>query len=290
MMDTEILDLLENIGQSSVARLSPAVKLGGDTATARRSLVLRAIRGTILPRRLEFTAANGDCLAIEVNSSRVTDVFRVPSGPVPDFETEAREDLVGKMARLISDIACAPAPLELLSQKPDAALEADDVGVTITEIETACRGIELAVEPIVSVVPDVEEPAGDAAGEDEPADQPGSLAQSFFSGAHRFATGRVLADGSDGTSLQTDGVCAPDSELFPDQDLLSRFAADLAGWNKDAEDEISNPQLIVMRPSGGKGTGLAVVHDGEQIAIAIHEARKLGAVVNLWASIEEAGE
>ncbi len=268
MMDTNILDMLDNIGRSSVARLSPAVTVEGETSVARRAGVLRAIRGTVLPRRLEFTAANGDVLAIEVSNARVTDVFRVRSGMVPDFETEPREGLIGKLAQLVSDIADAPAPLEFVSLKPDAELEADDVGVTLGEIETACARIELPSEPIVSVVPDVEEPAPQAT------DAP-SAARGFFDSAERFAQARGLIDGGD---PQFEG----DAALRPDADLLTRFMADLTGWNEDSQSELQQPQLIVMRPSGGKGAAVAVVQDQGQTAIAVHEARKLGAVVGLW--------
>lgn len=278
MMDTDILDMLENIGRSSVARLSPAVIIAGETAVARRTGVLRAIRGTVLPRRLEFTAASGECLALEVTNSRVTDVFRVRSGPVPDFETEVREDLIGKLAQLVTDIADAPAPLELVSLKPDTALEADDVGVTLNEIEKACAQIELPTEPIVSVVPDIV----DEADADE---TDASLAQAFFDRSARFATGRLLADNADGAVSDAEGDFAASGLLQPDRKMLARFAADLAGWDGDSEAELDHPQLIVMRPSGGKGTGLAVLHDGEQIAVAAHEARKLGAVVNLWGAL-----
>lgn len=290
MMDTDILDMLEDIGRSSVARLSPAIVVAGDTASARRAEVLRVIRGTVLPRRLEFTAANGECLAIEVNSSRVTDVFRVRSGPVPDFETEPRDALIGKLAQLITDISSAPAPLELVSLKPDAVLEADDVGVTLSEIETACAGLELPAEPLVSVVPDTEEPAEEEVEADSTTEVSSSLAQTFFDGAGRFATGRVLAENADGTALRVEGDCAPSHPLHPDREILARFAADLAGWDNDTESQLDHPQLIVMRPSGGKGAGLAALHDGEQFAIAVHDARKLGAVVNLWNKLLETVE
>ncbi|MES0825129.1 hypothetical protein [Ruegeria sp. SCP11] len=287
MMDTDILEMLDDIGRSSVARLTPAVKIPGETAQIRREKVLRTIHGTILPRRLEFTAANGDCLAIEVNSSRVTDVFRVQSGVAPDFETESREDLASKLAQLVSDIACAPAPLELISLQPDTALEADDVGITYSEIEAACEGIELPADPIISIVTNDSEPhdttAVDAATELGATDTP---AQLFYEGSERFAQGRVLADGAGVEALRADGKCQAGEPLHPDADLLARFAQDLAGWDADATTTMSHPQLIVMRPSGGKGAGVAVLNDGESFAIAVHEARKLGAVVNLWTSLK----
>ncbi|MEO1109770.1 MAG: hypothetical protein AAFX90_17800 [Pseudomonadota bacterium] len=290
MMDTDILEMLDEIGRKSVARLSPVVVIAGDTPELRRTEVLRVIRNTILPRRLEFTAANGDCLALEVNSSRVTDVFRVVSGAVPDFETAPREELIDNLAQLVSDIALAPAPLELLSLKPDNVLEADDVGVTLREIRTACAAIELTAEPTISVVPEPQEPAPETPEIAPRTDANASLAQAFFDGADRFAQGRVLAAAQDGTLAQAAEECAPDAKLHPNQDLLTRFAADLAGWDKDTKTGLGLPQLIVMRPSGGKGAGLAVVNDGRNIAFAVHEARKLGAVVNLWTTLQEAEE
>ncbi|WP_209597291.1 hypothetical protein [Ruegeria sp. HKCCSP351] len=288
MMDTDILDMLEDIGRSSVARLSPTVIVPGETAAARRAAVLRFIRGTILPRRLELTAANGNCLKIEVNSSRITDVFQVPSGQIPDFETESRTALVDKLAQLVSDISAAPAPLELMSGKPASSLEVDDVGITLSEIESACAGIELSSEPIVSVVPDVEKPSDDSPA---PLARSGnSLAQQFFEGAERFATGRVLVDNMENTAVACEGTCKPSEGMHPNQEILTRFVSDLAGWNNDTRGEFEGPHLIVMRPSGGKGAGMAVLSDNEQIAVAIHDARKLGAVINLWKSLEEAEE
>ncbi|WP_050603912.1 hypothetical protein [Ruegeria sp. 6PALISEP08] len=288
MMDTDILGMLEDIGRSSVARLSPAVMITGDSAVSRRAAILRAIRGTVLPRRLEFTAANGACLALEVNSSRVTDVFQVPDGPTPDFETETRDALVEKLAQLVSDIANAPAPLELMSGKPDSALEADDVGLTFSEIENACAAIDISAEPIVSVVPDIDAPE-----EDEPStveDRPANLAQKFFDHAGRFATGRMLIDGTSNAALACEGSCQPSQDMHPDQEVLARFVADLAGWENDSQDEFDSPHLIVMRPSGGKGAGMAVLSDSDQIAVAVHDARKLGAVVNLWTSLQGVAE
>ncbi|WP_170763561.1 hypothetical protein [Ruegeria lacuscaerulensis] len=281
MMDTDILEMLDEIGRSSVARLSPAVTVLGETASIRREKVLRTIRGTILPRRLEFTAANGDCLAIEVNSSRVTDVFRVQSGVAPDFETESREDLAGRLAHLVSDIASAPAPLELVSLQPDTMLEVDDVGITFSEIEAACEGIELPADHVISIVANDDAPEEVEIRENT---QDG-LANSFYEGAERFAQGRVLAQASGGAALRSDGTCAQDEPLHPEQDLLTRFARDLTGWSSDSVSDPDQPQLIVMRPSGGKGAGLAILRDGEQFAMAVHEARKLGSVVNLWAAL-----
>lgn len=280
MMDTDIRDMLEDIGRVTVPRLDPAVTVEGDTALSRRANILRAIRGTVLPRRLEFLAANGDCLAIEVNNSRVTDVARVRSGAVPDFETEPRAALAEKLATLLTDIATAPTPVLVSSMKPDVVMEADDVGITLSEIEAACADVEPTAEPIVSVVPDVIEQTGDAA----PAAKADALAEVFFEGAEKIATACVLANTPAGTKLRASG--RPDVQ--PDAGLLAGLAADLAGWDADTAPVLNGPQLIVMRPSGGKGTGVAVLKDDEQIAIATHDARKLGAIVSLWRKSLEA--
>ncbi|MBO9446862.1 hypothetical protein [Ruegeria sp. R14_0] len=278
MMDTDILDLLGDIGRSAVARIDPAVTLAGDTAVERREKVLQAIRGTVLPRRLEFTAANGDCLAIEVNSSRVTDVFRVRVGVAPDFATDQREVLAAQLAQLVSDIAMAPAPLSMMSLRPDNALEADDVGITFSEIANACTSIEMPVDPVVSIVPDAPEPVT----EDEASD---SLASQFYVDAERFALGRVQASAGNGAMKRADGDCAEEQALHADQELLKNFARDLAGWDADAAEILAHPQLIVMRPSGGKGASLAVLNDGDEFSVVVHEARKLGAIVTLWTSL-----
>ncbi|EEE35891.1 hypothetical protein RKLH11_3492 [Rhodobacteraceae bacterium KLH11] len=281
MMDGEILDMLEGIGRTSVARLSPAFYLPGDTAQARRDEVLGVIRGTILPRRLEFTASDGAVLAIEVNSSRITDVFRCVTGPVPDFETDARENLTERLAQLVSDIATAPSPLELVSRRPDMALEADDVGITFSEVQAACDRIELPEEPRISIVenhPPEAHPAPHA-----------SIAGTFYDDTDRFALGRILMGAAE-DDIQLDGICAPGQPAQPDADLLNRFAKDLAGWQADGSGALSEPQLIVMRPSGGQGAGLAILRDGRETAAAVHDARKLGAVVNLWKSLKTAVE
>lgn len=282
MMDNDILEMLEDIGRSSVARLSPSTYLAGDNAAARRAQVLGAIRGTILPRRLEFTAADGAVLAIEVNSSRITDVFTCASEPVPDFETQSREDLTERLAQLVSEISTAAGPLELVSLRPDEALEADDVGITYSEIAAACAKIELPEEPRMAIVPDPEPNS-----EQEESNTAG-VAKQFYEGSSRFALGRVLMAADDDPIV--DGICAPDQSAHTEKGLLSRFARDLSGWSVDGSDAVSHPQLIVMRPSGGQGAGLAVLSDGHQTATAIHDARKLGAVVNLWRSLKSAVE
>lgn len=287
MMDNEILDLLEDIGRSSAARLSPAVFLSGDTSQERRNEILRAIRGTILPRRLEFTAKDGAVLAIEVNSSRITDVFRCVSGPVPDFETEARENLTEQLAQLVSDIAAAPGPLELVSLRPDSTLEADDVGITFSEMEAACTRIEMPEEPRMSIVPDQPPEQEHKLGAE--LKEPAGIAGKFYEDADRFALGRFLIGATD-QEPQLDGLCAPNQPLHPEKDLLTRLTRDLAGWQADGSDALSQPQLIVMRPAGGQGAGLAILSDGQETAAAVHDARKLGAVVNLWKALKNAVE
>ncbi len=292
MMDTDILDMLEDIGRSATARLSPAVRLPGSTAEERRQSVLKKIRGTILPRRLEFTASNGDQLALEVSSSRVTDVFLTPSGDAPDFETEPRNGVADKLAQGISAISGAPAPLEVVSLRPDATPEADDVGITLSEIESACALIDLPSEPHVKVVAEALEPLAESEPVSEVAPEPDTEASSssrnFFDGAERFALGRILVETGDATSVQTADLCAENAPLHPEQDVLARFVSDLSGWDTDSNSVMPHPQLIVMRPSGGRAAGIAVLRDGSSTAVAIHEARKLGAVVNLWKSIREA--
>ena len=288
MMDTEILEMLEDIGRSSVARMSPAIQLKGESAKQRRDQVLTAIRRTILPRRLEFVAADGTRLAIEVSSSRVTDVFECETGPKPDFETEERDTLAEKLAQIVSGIATSPGPLQLASLRPDTAQEADDVGLTYSEIEAACARIDLPDEPLVALVPEQpEKPEPEVEAPEQPENQAGA-AQAFYDGAERFALGRMLISASQQTVLQSDGLCADGQPLNPGQDLLHRFASDLAGWQADSATAL--PQLVVMRPSGGQGAGLALLRDGHETAAALHDARKLGAVVNLWKSLNSAVE
>ncbi len=283
MVDNEILEMLGDIGRSSTARMSPAVYLRGDNANLRRQEVLGVIRGTILPRRLEFTAADGSTLAIEVNSSRITDVFRCVSGPVPDFETEPRDELTDKLAKLMTDIATAPGPLELVSKRPDTTLEADDVGITYSEVEAACGQIDLPLEPRISVVPDSPLEAA-------PEIADASLPERFFDATDRFAFGQVLLDNDADDNSRFAGLCEPEQPAHPDQALLKAFLKDLAGWQSDSDTALADPQLIVMRPSGGQGAGIAVLRDGHQTSVALHDARKLGAVVSTWESLRDAVE
>ncbi|WP_171208033.1 MULTISPECIES: hypothetical protein [unclassified Ruegeria] len=296
-MDTDILEMLDSIGRNSLARLTPAVYLNGDTAQDRRNGVLKAIRGTILPRRLEFTAANDLVLAIEVNSSRITDIFSFGDEPTPDFETESREALTEVLARMVTDIAMAPGPLELVSLRPDNQLEADDVGITYSEIAAACAGMEISEEPIMTIVPDAPEEEIEPEPNVEPVEaveteptSPSGMAHGFYTASDRFAEGRILLSDDDGEGLELDGLCAEGQSGFPEQELLQSFAKDLAGWKSDSEGALTQPQLIVVRASGGQGTGLSILCDGAQTAITLHEARKLGAVVNLWRSLQGVAE
>ncbi len=293
MMDTDILDMLDEIGRTSTARLSPAVHLTGANAAERSQSVLRAIRGTILPRRIEFNAANGESLVIEVNSSRVTDVFKTDPETPPDFETEHRDALTEKLAQLVTAIAAAPGPIEILSLRPDSNLKADDVGITLSEIESACEQIELPSEPRTAVVADTFEQTNTLASVEKtpatPSPNQSTMAHEFYEGSDRFAIGRILVDGESFVSTRSGGICEPDQPLHPSQGLLDQLSRDLAGWDADGAATQSHPQLIVMRPSGGKGVGLAILRDEKATVLAPHETRRLGAVLNLWKSIKGTG-
>lgn len=285
MTATEIIDMLEDIGRRATPRLSPAVELTAETAAARRDQILQAIRGTVLPRRAEFTAPDGTLLALELNSSRITDVYGSSTGALPDFATEARETIVQKLARLVSDLALAGDPIQMVSLQPDGPTEADDVGITFTEMKTACAAIELPEDaPRLTVLqtPDPE-PVADSPGATPESE---GLAAAFFEGSGRFAMGRFLRGPS--STRRYDGLCADGQPLHPPAGLLDRFAKDLASWDADASGHLPHPQLIVMRPSGGKGAALALLRDGQDNAAAIHDARKLGAVVALWKSLRGA--
>jgi hypothetical protein len=283
MMDAEILGMLDNIGRSATARLTPEVYLEGETAQARRQKVLNTIRGTILPRRLEFSVSTGDILALEVNSSRVTDVLRCSLGAVPDFETGDRDEITKTLARLVSDIAEVQGPIEFASKRPDGTAEADDVGITYTEVVSACAGIELQEKPdpapaTNTAVQAVPTPKA------EPEAQIG-IAPTFYEDAAGFAQGRLLFKPQGEALSMGDGICATDQLAHPDEGVLGQFARDLAGWDADTTPCLTQPQLVVLRPSGGQGTGVALLRDGEETAAVVHDARKLGAVVNLWKTL-----
>lgn len=281
MMATDIIDMLEDIGRSATPRLSPAVHLSGDTTEACRANILTMIGRTVLPRRLEFTSADGTVLAIEVNSSRITDVYSGSTGDIPDFETEPRDALIQKLARMVSDLAACAQPIQVISLQPDGPLEADDVGVTFSEIQKACAAFPIKAEPSVAIVPDL---APETASDNTAEDMTDGLAQAFFNGADRFAMARLLI-GPDAVPVQLEGACADGQPLHPTNDLLTRFASDLSGWDADSANTLGHPQLIVVRPAGGKGAAVALLRDGQDTAVAVHDARKLGAVVNLWKSL-----
>ena len=99
----------------------------------------------------------------------------------------------------------------------------------------------------------------------------------------------MLAQAEDGVQLRVDGACGQSQPLHPDLDLLAVNSPVILPVGLRHASDLDLPQLIVMRPSGGKGAGLAILRDNEQFAMAVHEARKLGAVVNLWAITEKAG-
>ncbi|MEX0317348.1 MAG: hypothetical protein AB3N21_05335 [Ruegeria sp.] len=296
MIDTNILDMLGDISRRATARLSPANTLSGTTASERRVEILRTIRGTILPRRLEFSSENEDRLVLEVSSSRVTDVLEATQGDAPGFDADDREQVTMRLAQLISKFSETIGPLEVLSLHPDKSPDADDVGITMSEIETACAEIAVSDTPLIEDTPTT------AQSEDEaptvilepqnlttPPTSTKSVAHLFHKGAAAFASGRVLVRKWNDTPVDMAGDCAPDGPLYPDADVLAQFASDLAAWDTDSADAISHPQLIVLRPSGGKAPGIALCRDGEATAAAIHETRKLGAVVSLWKSLTRKG-
>ncbi|WP_170479749.1 hypothetical protein [Ruegeria arenilitoris] len=286
MMDPEILDLLEEIGRTSTARLTPAICLAGKRPQDRRSQVLKAIRCTILPRRLDFVAADGTRLSIDVGSSRVTNILECDTGPKPDFEMDTRASLIEQLARLISDLVSAPGPLQLESLCPDTSLAADDVGLTYSEVATACANIDLPEEPRVTLVPD--NPIETESVQDPNSDDLPAAAKTFYDGMDRFALGRFLIS-SDGIEVsQFEGLCAQDQPAHPDKDVLSEIIRDLVGWQTDSSTDL--PQMVVMRPSGGQGTGVAFVSDGKNTTGALHDARKLEAVVSMWKSSKNAAE
>jgi len=280
MMDTEILDLLDQIGRSSNARLSQAVQLPGDGAEARRHDMLRSIRNTVLPRRLEFTAENGDRLTIGVNSSRVTDVFAFGDTAGPDFNAEPRQDLAQKLAQMVTTIAAAPGPLALSSQHPGVSPRADDVGITLSEIEAACADIPLPAQPRVELVSDRQ----DLVETPDSAPETTTAPQAFYDGMAHVAQGRGRFIHQNAGPASFDGACEDGQQLYPGDDLVSQLASDLAAWETDAGSTLSHPQLIVMRPAGGHGTCLTLFRDEIETTAAIHETRKLGSVVSTWKS------
>lgn len=288
MMDTEILEMLDEVGRSAVARLGPETLLDGDTAQDRRQRVLAAVRSTILPRRLEFTVSTGDVLALEVNSSRITDVPRCSLGIVPDFTTGQRDEITQALARLLTDIAKVHGPIEFASKRPTGDPETDDVGITYSEVALACAGIELH-EDTQPETADTE-PAQPVADPEPLGSEHQTVAARFYDEAAGFAQGRLLFGPEGSSDPLGAGICAPDQTAHPDRSVLDQFARDLAGWDADTKTCLSQPQMVVMRPSGGQGTGLALLRDGTETAAVVHDARKLGAVVNLWEKLKGAAE
>ncbi len=290
MIDSDIIDMLGALRNTTVARLSPESALESDTALARRTAILRSIRNTVLPRRLEFVVASGARLVFEVNSARVTDIVDAFGEELPNFETDGRETVTQVIAQFILDFSAQPGPLELLSLHPDASPEADDVGITYNEIEKACTALSRPDAKVASATqetptsPDTEEVS------DIPVEETSgtSLCQEFFEGSAGFALGRLHIDAKDGAVRAAGEACEAGISFCPDAKILNQFAQDLSVWNDDCGAAVQKPQMILLRSKNKQAPSLAVVRDeNTTAAVAVYEARKLGGAVSLWKALTE---
>lgn len=293
MIDMNIVDMLGELSKTTVARLSPEIGLQSDTALARRATILRSIRDTILPRHLEFVAADGTRLVLEVSSARVMDILEADGQTLPDFENCEREVATQSIARVISDFSAAPGPVELLALHPDTSPDADDVGITFNEIERACENLvipEKSGGDVAAVRANAEDEnidleASTIEGAVEPVATGSSLCLSFFEGSKGFALGRLQMAAADGALIAAGVDDEGEGSFNPDPDILTQFARDLSVWNKDCGDALNGPQMILMRSADKTVPSLAIVRDSKDIAIATYEARKLGAAVGLWKAL-----
>ncbi|SLN25379.1 hypothetical protein ROA7450_01051 [Roseovarius albus] len=297
MIDMNIVDMLSEMSKTTVARLSPASELQSDNAPVRRAAILRSIRDTILPRHLEFVAADGTRLVLEVSSARVVEILEFNGKTLPDFEKDERVFVTQAIAEVITEFSAVPGPLELLALHPDTSPDADDVGITFNEVERACDKLELSEEsgedsPALQATADAAEsiqktPRADVVA--TPAVAKDALCPSFFEGSKGFALERfqMAADGS----LKAAGEGSNGEVSFnPDADILTQFARDLSIWGEDCGAALQGPQMILMRSADKKASSLAVVRDDKDISIAMYEARKLGAAVGLWKSLTKKQE
>ncbi|WP_120499701.1 hypothetical protein [Roseovarius sp. EL26] len=297
MIEPEIIDMLGTLSNSTVARNSPENALDSDTAVVRKDAILNSIRNTVLPRRLEFMVANGTRLCLEVNSARVTEAVEAKGHDLPDFATDQREDITQRLAQMIVDFCAEPGPLELLSLHPDTSPDADDVGITYNELERACATlglVEVAVEVIDASLDAPDEQAGaeldkpTSKGETEvKTSSVPSLSQMFFDGAAGFALGRLRVTAKDGAPLDSGEACVDGAAFSPDTEILNQFASDLSVWAEDCGSALQGPQMILMRSADKKAPSLAVVRGENATAIAVYEARKLGAAVGLWKAVNQ---
>ncbi len=246
----KLLHMVQNVR----ARNTPEVLLMGDTRGKKRARMLEVIGDTILPRQLEFTSIQNGLenarLTLNVSSARVTETLVVePSslGENADIDGADRIQAAQQLGDLITRFSRAGGDIFLSSQPPENPPEAEDVGITLSEI--------LAVV----TVEDLPEDAQDASSD-------------FYDLCEDFSLSRA--------ELSKTGIIQRSSgepEILPD--LAALLAMDLEDWTKDSSAAIPMPQLIVMRPERGRDPALAMFCDGNVVVVSVHETRKLGSVV-----------
>jgi hypothetical protein len=114
------------------------------------------------------------------------------------------------------------------------------------------------------------------------------LCQRFFEGSAGFALGRLHIDAKDGAIREADGACEVSASFYPDANILNQFTHDLSVWSDDCGAAMRPPQMILLRSKDKQAPSLAVVRDEKATAaVAVYEARKLGAAVGLWRALTQ---
>jgi len=274
-------------------RLTEKNELTAASRGHKRARILEAIGQTVLPRTLAFSAgSNGEelsALVLEVSNSRVTAVSRAEPaslGALPDLSQSDREEAARQLGAMITAFSRETGGVFLQSSPPETAPDAEDVGITLSELLAVVTVEDLpddVVETSQKTAPETEDEKEDAPVID--AQQParaGYLAR-FYDAVEAFSPARA--------EIGTDGEILRQSE--PDlmtPDLTELLARDLQEWQNDSGAAIAVPQLIVMRPEKPRDPAIALYRTQSGTVISVHETRKLGSVVSALKGLRQADE
>ena len=133
------------------ARNSDIAVLSATSRGQKRAKMLEAIGQTVLPRVLVFTSQQKDDVAatlfLNVSSSRVTAVEKVEPealADLPDLNPENREETAQQLGALMTAFSRMEGDVHLRSFPPETAPDAEDVGITLSELLTVVTVEEFA--------------------------------------------------------------------------------------------------------------------------------------------------
>lgn len=282
---------LQNILDDLSPRGTEASVLSAASRGGKRAKMLEAIGQTVLPRVLEFTSQEQSqvtaTLVLMVSSSRVTGVEKAEPdvlGEMPDLTSEDRDESAQQLGALMTSLSRMEGDVHLRSFPPETAPDAEDVGITLSELLSV-----VTVEDLPEDVVEASQAPQDVAEPEEAApiaaEQPvgaGYLAR-FYDSVDGFSPAKVEITAEGQISRQSGpDIVAPDLA-----ELLTR---DLMEWENDSGEVIATPQLIVMRPEKPKDPALALYRTESGTVVAVHETRKLGSVVNALKGLRQSDE